>query len=631
MSRGRPEGDYGPRGSDPGPYRYGQAGGADDRWDEGDSWRPAGDPHGYGPQERGGGHRDRRDPRAAKRGRDRRSGDRGQGQAREPGPGGPGADEDYDWIKYLGEGRSPSPAASPSSTTPPSQRLSRPLGRPRNDLPQSRPEPVGGDWPEPPPRPLPVRELPSRELPSRPAPAPRALARPDPVPRPGQSKMPPGDYQRPLYDDLTPDQSIPSSRSMRAISPPPAEPWLDSREYKRPLYPPEDADPETTAPGRRRPDPNLRAGPPTSPGLRPTPARGRALPPGGSVADRSSAIQRSRVPDGAGRPVRPDSADDWIPSRAATDPGLRAPRRPVRDQAARPGRPAPSDRVTVERRPPGDKPSDRDLSREGPGTASGTAVRAEPDRRSPARPAAPARTGRAPGRSKRKQAGAAKSPGSAGQRTARKPESRVAGSSPQRPPRRPARTPAARLLKMIVRLPRRILIVSGCLILALLAGGAYWLLRPQPAHTIAIPAQLGAFAKQPATGISTANSLRNKIVAGAAGEVKNVVAAAYERTTGPGTSQGPQVIVFIGGNLTGGGSASGFIGGFISQLPGSFSTSAGRLGGLAACAPGSKGGPAECAWADDDTFGVIVSATLAAPGLADELRVMRPLVEHAAR
>lgn len=182
-----------------------------------------------------------------------------------------------------------------------------------------------------------------------------------------------------------------------------------------------------------------------------------------------------------------------------------------------------------------------------------------------------------------------------------------------------------------MRLPRRIMIVGGCLIVAVVAVAAYVLLAPQPAHVVSTPSQLGAFAKESAVDRSTARGLRNKIVAGAAGEVKNVVAAVYEQTTGPGTSQGPQIVVFIGGNLTGGGSASGFIGGFMTQLHGSFTTNPGVNGGQAACAPGSNGGPAECAWADNDTFGVVVSATLSAAGLADEMRSMRPQVEHTAK
>jgi hypothetical protein len=164
-----------------------------------------------------------------------------------------------------------------------------------------------------------------------------------------------------------------------------------------------------------------------------------------------------------------------------------------------------------------------------------------------------------------------------------------------------------------------------------IVGAAAFLLAPQPAHVVSTPTQLGAFTKSPTVDSSTARALRNKIVAGAAGEVKNVVAAVYEQTRGPGTSQGPQIVVFIGGNLTGGGSASNFIDGFTAQSHGSFTTSAGHLGGQAACAPGSNGGPAECAWADNDTFGVVVSATLGASGLASEMQVMRPMVEHSAK
>ena len=174
--------------------------------------------------------------------------------------------------------------------------------------------------------------------------------------------------------------------------------------------------------------------------------------------------------------------------------------------------------------------------------------------------------------------------------------------------------------------------MSGALILVIVLGAvAFLALTPQQAHVISVPAQLGAYVKEPTLDSSTARALRSKIVAGAAGEVKNVVAAVYEETTGPGTANGPQIVVFIGGNLTGGGSAGDFIGGFMTQVRGSFPTGAGRLGGQAACAPGSNGGPAECAWADDDTFGVVVSATLSARGLAEEMTQMRPLVEHKAK
>jgi hypothetical protein len=123
-----------------------------------------------------------------------------------------------------------------------------------------------------------------------------------------------------------------------------------------------------------------------------------------------------------------------------------------------------------------------------------------------------------------------------------------------------------------------------------------------------------------------AAELRRSIVAEARGEARYVVDAVYQSTGHPGT----QIVLFIGGNLAGS-SASAFIGSFVGQLPGSFSTAPGALGGQAACVPGVQGRPAECAWADGDTFGVLASPTLGAAGLARELRLMRPLVEDLAR
>jgi hypothetical protein len=171
-------------------------------------------------------------------------------------------------------------------------------------------------------------------------------------------------------------------------------------------------------------------------------------------------------------------------------------------------------------------------------------------------------------------------------------------------------------------------------VVAVLAGGTgYLLLGPQqPTHVISVPARLGSYAQAPAlAGTSDAQTLRTQIIHGAAGEVKNVVSAVYEQSTGTGTSVGPQVILFVGGNLIGGSSAANLISGFLAQSDDSFATRAGPLGGHAACAPGSGGRPAECAWADNDTFGVILSATLSASGLASEMRQMRPLVEHVAK
>lgn len=227
-----------------------------------------------------------------------------------------------------------------------------------------------------------------------------------------------------------------------------------------------------------------------------------------------------------------------------------------------------------------------------------------------------------------KKSGSAKPRGGAKPGVAAKPGAAAKARVAEKP--RPAASQAGARRRAARRLPRRVMLVGGCLIVVVIAVAAYVFLAPQPSHVVSTPSQLGAFVKEPRVDSSTARELRNNIVAGAAGEVKNVVAAVYEQTTGPGTSQGPQIVVFIGGNLSGG-SASDFIGGFMTESHGSFTTIPGRLGGQAACAPGSNGGPAECAWADNDTFGVVVSATLSADGLANEMQLMRPQIEHTTR
>jgi hypothetical protein len=87
--------------------------------------------------------------------------------------------------------------------------------------------------------------------------------------------------------------------------------------------------------------------------------------------------------------------------------------------------------------------------------------------------------------------------------------------------------------------------------------------------------------------------------------------------------------LFVGGNLSG--SAGSFISSLTGLLDGAFVTSAGSLGGQSACVPSANGDPAECAWADNDTFGFVTSPTLSAAALGNELREIRPLVEHAVK
>jgi hypothetical protein len=148
-----------------------------------------------------------------------------------------------------------------------------------------------------------------------------------------------------------------------------------------------------------------------------------------------------------------------------------------------------------------------------------------------------------------------------------------------------------------------------------------------PAHTISTPSRLQAFALEPqlAQGMG-AESLRADIVKKGNGEATHVVDAVYEISSGPAAKSGPLIVLFIGGNLTG--SASSFVSSFTGLLRGAFVTSPGALGGQAACVPGYSGHPAECAWADNDTFGLFASPTLSAAALGNELRSLRPLVEH---
>jgi hypothetical protein len=181
---------------------------------------------------------------------------------------------------------------------------------------------------------------------------------------------------------------------------------------------------------------------------------------------------------------------------------------------------------------------------------------------------------------------------------------------------------------------RRLSLVAVGVGLAI-AGGVGYELMPSsgggPEHTITTPQQFGTFKQAPELAESmNATQLRDTIVRLSRGEASHVVDAVYQDAAGSNGSTGPQILLFVGGNLHGS-SASAFISSFTGRLAGAVTTSPGSLGGAAACAPSESGNPAECAWADDDTFGVILSPNLDAQALADQLRQMRPLVEHVTR
>ena len=206
-------------------------------------------------------------------------------------------------------------------------------------------------------------------------------------------------------------------------------------------------------------------------------------------------------------------------------------------------------------------------------------------------------------------------------------EETAAPARSARPARRPRRGSAGRKRRTPVPL-----IAIGIAVAA--AGAASVivthpdLLRPGgPQHTIAAPANLLSYTQAPtlAQGMG-AQALRAEIMRKGKGEASHVVDAVYEDNAPAGSTSGPLIILFIGGNLAG--SASSFISSFTGMMPGAFVTSAGSMGGQAACIPGTAGRPAECAWADNDTFGLFASPALSASALGAQMRAMRPLMEH---
>jgi hypothetical protein len=155
-----------------------------------------------------------------------------------------------------------------------------------------------------------------------------------------------------------------------------------------------------------------------------------------------------------------------------------------------------------------------------------------------------------------------------------------------------------------------------------------------PAHVLTTPDKLGAYVRRPQLEKQmNAGQLQKQVITKSAGQASHVVSAVYEDGASATSTKTPQMILFIGGNLSGV-SASGFIASFTQQSKGAFVTSAGSLGGSAACVSAQASVPgsvALCTWADNDIFGVVASPTMTAARLATQLRAIRPMVEHVAR
>ena len=151
------------------------------------------------------------------------------------------------------------------------------------------------------------------------------------------------------------------------------------------------------------------------------------------------------------------------------------------------------------------------------------------------------------------------------------------------------------------------------------------------AHVLVTPDKLGAYVKEPHLAkVMDAGTLQREVVTKSAGEAKHVIYAVYEDSTSAAAKSGPQIMLFMGGNLTGA-SPGGFISSFIGEARGAERISAGSMAGDAACVPRLPGGVTECAWADGDTFGVVASPTLNVSALAAEMRSVRPQVERPAK
>jgi hypothetical protein len=172
------------------------------------------------------------------------------------------------------------------------------------------------------------------------------------------------------------------------------------------------------------------------------------------------------------------------------------------------------------------------------------------------------------------------------------------------------------------------------IVVVAVAVGTFLLRSKGPAHTLVTPAKLGAYVLRPQLARQMhAQGLQQEVVARSRGEVSHVVDAVYENNSGAAAGASPQVILFIGGHLSGV-SPSSFVTSFTNQFKGAQTISAGSLGGSAACISAQEnvaGGVAVCTWADDDTFGVVASPTMGAAQLAVQMRVIRPAVEHPAK
>jgi hypothetical protein len=504
-------------------------------------------------------------------------------------------DADYDWIRYLGEAgpaqeHSKRPAETRPSSSEEDSRGGRGAGRrSRRHAAPEQSAPV---------QPTPMQPTPVQPTPVQPTAdtdtSPSAAFRTGGHRARGTHNSDFGAPDRVGRDRAMPERGMPERRVPDRIAPDRGMPDRGARDRMppdRPLGQPAEPAPESWTSGLARPV--------TSPGF-PRPDYSRPPTSRHGITQPNAASTTSAWP---ASPARPDQAGprhgqdtgDWARPAALADP--------TTDHSGRHLRPPQADNVALlaaAGRAAAQSASEQDLGLDRPG-------------------------GRAASRRTAAMAAA-----SAGNTAVIAPPRTAPGATAPAKSRKDATSRKATRRK--ARHPVRLVLGGGAVAVVAAAGVV---LVPHmlkegsggPAHSISTPARLQSYVQDPALAASMgATALRAEIERKGSGEASHVVDAVYEDTTGAAAKTAPQILLFVGGNLSG--SAGSFISSFTGSLRSAFVTNPGSLGGQAACVPGVGGHPAECAWADGDTFGLIASPDLSASALASELRLMRPQVEH---
>lgn len=151
-----------------------------------------------------------------------------------------------------------------------------------------------------------------------------------------------------------------------------------------------------------------------------------------------------------------------------------------------------------------------------------------------------------------------------------------------------------------------------------------------PEHSLSTPLRLGAFTRSSKLNRQMdVAAIERRIIAQSSGQASHLVSSVYEAGSPVAGGTPAQVMLFIGGQLSGG-SPGTAVKSFVEHFSGAERTGAGSLNGDAACVAASKatGAQTVCAWFDDNTFGELVSPNMPVSALASELRAIRPDVEH---